>query len=269
MQTLILERDRGVVTVTFNRPEKKNAISTPMWRELVAVLDEVEDSAGDRVLVLTGAGDAFTSGADLAPDELGSIADGEPSGPGGGFGASVRSMRIVGRVALRLHELHLPTIAAVNGVAAGAGCNLALGCDLIIAADTARFSEIFARRGLSLDAGGSWLLPRLIGLHRAKELAFLAEILSATEAERIGLVNRVVPAAELSTVVGDVARRLATLPPVQLQIMKRQLNQSFSVSMAEALEFEDLTQAANFGSADTAEALTAFLERREPRFTGR
>jgi enoyl-CoA hydratase/carnithine racemase len=269
MQTLILERDEGVVTVTFNRPEKKNAISTTMWRELVAVLDELEESTEDRVLILTGAGDAFTSGADLAPDELGSVADGEPSGPGGGFGASVRSMRVVGRVALRLHELHLPTIAAVNGVAVGAGCNLALGCDLIVAADTARFSEIFARRGLSLDAGGSWLLPRLVGLHRAKELAFLAEIISAADAERLGLVNRVVPAAQLTSVVGELARRLAELPPVQLQIMKRQLNQSFSVSMAEALEFEDLTQAANFGSEDTAEALRAFLEHREPRFTGR
>ncbi len=269
MQTLILERDHGVVTVTFNRPEKKNAISTTMWRELVTVLDDVEESATDRVLVLTGAGDAFTSGADLAPDELGSVADEEPTGAGGGLGAAVRSMRVVGRVALRLHELHLPTIAAVNGVAAGAGCNLALGCDLIIAADTARFSEIFARRGLSLDAGGSWLLPRLVGLHRAKELAFLAEIISAADAERLGLVNRVVPAAELTGVVGELAHRLAALPPVQLQIMKRQLNQSFSVSMAEALEFEDLTQAANFGSEDTAEALRAFLERREPRFTGR
>ena len=166
METLLLDRDdRGVVTVTFNRPEKKNAISTAMWRELVAVFDEVEDSSTDRVLVLTGAGDAFTSGADLAPAELGSVAD----GPAGGFGSSVRSMRIVGRVALRLHELHVPTIAAVNGAAVGAGCNLALGCDLIVAADTARFSEIFPRRALSLDAGGSWLLPRLVGLHRAKD----------------------------------------------------------------------------------------------------
>ncbi len=265
METLLLERDEhGVVTVTFNRPEKKNAINTTMWRELVATLDELEESPEARVLVLTGAGDAFTSGADLSPSGLGSVGE----GGGGGYGRSVRSMRIVGRAALRLHELHLPTIAAVNGVTAGAGCNLALGCDLIVAADTARFSEIFARRGLSLDAGGSWLLPRLVGLHRAKELAFLADIVSAAEAERLGLVNHVVPAAELPGYVTDLARRIAAQPPIQVQVAKRQLNQSFSVSMAEALEFEDLAQAANFGSRDTAEAMLAFLERRDPHFTG-
>jgi 2-(1,2-epoxy-1,2-dihydrophenyl)acetyl-CoA isomerase len=264
MDTLLFERgDDRVATLTFNRPERKNAINTTMWRELVEVLDEVEDDAGLRVLVLTGAGDAFTSGADLGRDALGEVAEG-----GGGYGRSVRSMRIVGRVALRLHELHTPTIAAVNGVTAGAGCNLALGCDLIVAADTARFSEIFARRGLALDGGGSWLLPRLVGLHRAKQLAFLADIVSAKEAQELGLVNWVVPAAELSAFVADLAGRIAAQPPIQVQQIKRQLNQSFSVSMAEALEFEDLVQAANFGSRDTAEAMLAFLERREPRFTG-
>jgi enoyl-CoA hydratase/carnithine racemase len=264
MDTLLFERDQpGVATLTFNRPEKKNAINNTMWRELLGVLDAVEDDAEIRVLVLTGAGDAFTSGADLGRDALGEVAEG-----GGGFGRSVRSMRIVGRVALRLHELHTPTIAAVNGVTAGAGCNLALGCDLIVAADTARFSEIFARRGLALDGGGSWLLPRLVGLHRAKQLAFLADIVSAKEAEQLGLVNWVVPAGELPAFVADLAGRIAAQPPVQVQMIKRQLNQSFSVSMAEALEFEDLVQAANFGSRDTAEAMRAFLERREPRFTG-
>lgn len=267
METLLLERDdEGVATVMFNRPEKKNAINQTMWRELVETFDALEVDSQVRVVVLTGAGDAFTSGADLAPTELGRVADDDRPG---GFGAAVRAMRITGRVALRLHELHVPTIAAVNGVAAGAGCNLALGCDLIVAADTARFAEIFARRGLSLDAGGSWLLPRLIGLHRAKELAFLADIISAAEAERIGLVNRVVPAAELKGAVTDLARRVAAMAPIQVQMAKRQLNQAFAVSMSEALEFEDLVQAANFGSADTAEAMRAFLERREPRFTGR
>jgi enoyl-CoA hydratase/carnithine racemase len=265
VETLRFERDeRGVATLTFDRPEKKNAISPAMWAELVDVLDAVEDDQDTRVLVLTGAGDAFTSGADLDPGGLGDIADGGV----GGLGRAVRSMRIVGRAALRLHELHTPTIAAVNGVTAGAGCNLALGCDLIVAADTARFSEIFARRGLALDAGGSWLLPRLVGLHRAKQLAFLADIVSAKEAEQLGLVNWVVPAGELPAFVADLAGRIAAQPPVQVQMIKRQLNQSFSVSMAEALEFEDLVQAANFGSRDTAEAMRAFLERREPRFTG-
>jgi enoyl-CoA hydratase/carnithine racemase len=262
METLLLRRDdHGVVTVTFNRPEKKNAINATMWRELIEVFDEVEASRDDRVLVLTGAGDAFTSGADLTP------ADGADN-PTHGFGSAVHSMRIVGRTVLRLHELHVPTIAAVNGVTVGAGCNLALGCDLIVAADTARFSEIFARRGLSLDGGGSWILPRLIGLHRAKELAYLADIISAAEADRIGLINRVVPAVELDAVVTTLARRIAAQPPIQIQITKRLLNQSLSVSMADAVEFEDIAQAGSFGSRDTAEAILAFVERREPRFTG-
>jgi 2-(1,2-epoxy-1,2-dihydrophenyl)acetyl-CoA isomerase len=261
METLLLDRDEhGVVTVTFNRPEKKNAINATMWRELIEVFDDVEASRDDRVLVLTGAGDAFTSGADLTPADNADA----PTG----FGSAVHAMRVVGRTVLRLHHLHVPTIAAVNGVTTGAGCNLALGCDLIVAADTARFSEIFARRGLSLDGGGSWILPRLIGLHRAKELAYLADIISAAEADRIGLVNRVVPATELGAVVTALARRIAAQPPVQIQITKRLLNQSLSVSMADAVEFEDIAQAGNFGSRDTAEAILAFVERREPRFTG-
>ena len=147
-------------------------------------------------------------------------------------------MRIVGRAALRLHELPLPTIAAVNGVAAGAGCNLALGCDLIVASDRARFTEIFAKRGLALDFGGSWLLPRLVGLHRAKELAFLAEIIDATEAERIGLVNSVVPHDRLAVEVAALAARLAAMPPLQLAVIKRQLNDGLSHTMAEAIESE-------------------------------
>ena len=156
----------------------------------------------------------------------------------------------------------------VNGVAAGAGCNLALGCDLIVASEQARFTEIFAKRGLVLDFGGSWVLPRLIGMHRAKELAFLADIIDAAEAERIGLVNRVVPHDQLSKEVGELAGRLAAMPPIQLAIIKRQLNDSFSHTMAEAVEQEAQAQALVAGSRDTAEAMLAFLQKRTPNFTG-
>jgi 2-(1,2-epoxy-1,2-dihydrophenyl)acetyl-CoA isomerase len=262
MNTISVSRDeQGVVTVTLDRPERKNAINRDMWYELIDAFDEVADSRTDRVLVLTGAGDAFTSGADLTDSS-------NEGGPGRGAGSSLHAMRVVGRCALRLHELPKPTIAAVNGVAIGAGCNLALGCDLIIAADTARFSEIFARRGLSLDAGGSWVLPRLIGLHKAKEIAFLADMLSAEEAERYGLVNRVVPAADLEKAVGDLAARIAAQPPMQVSIMKRQLNASMSMSMSEALELEDIAQSLAFSSRDTAEAMMAFIQKRDPSFTG-
>lgn len=262
METLLVEREDGVMTVTLNRPDKKNAINGRMWRELIEVFDEVEDSRETRVLVITGAGDGFCSGADLADTDNAEDLQ-------GGVGGGLRSMRVVGRAALRLHELHVPTIAAVNGVAAGAGCNLALGCDLVVASDRARFSEIFSKRGLSIDFGGSWILPRLIGLHRAKELVFLAEVIDATEAERIGLLNRVVAHDELADATRELAQRLAALPPVQLSVSKRLLNQSLSVSMADALEFEDIAQVMSFQSADTAEAIAAFVQKRPPTFTGR
>jgi enoyl-CoA hydratase/carnithine racemase len=256
VETLQVARNEGVVTVTLDRPAKKNAVNDVMWRELLAAFTEVADSSEDRVLVVTGAGGAFCSGADLS-----------------GGGASERHqldvMRGIGDVALRLHRLSKPTIAKINGVAAGAGLNLALGCDLTVASDEARFSEIFARRGLSIDFGGSWLLPRLIGLHKAKELAFFAEVISAKEAQEIGLVNRVVPAGELDAVVDDWARRLAAGPPLALSMTKTMLNNAFAVSMDQALEDEGRCQTVNFGTADTAEAMAAFLQKREPRFTGK
>jgi enoyl-CoA hydratase/carnithine racemase len=263
METLLVERTDGVVTVTLNRPEKKNAINGPMWRELIEVFEEVADTPSDRVLVITGAGDGFCSGADLSPGDNPDLATQD-----GGIGSTFRQMRVVGRAALRLHQLPQPSIAAVNGVAAGAGLNLALGCDLIVASERARFSEIFSKRGLNVDFGGSWLLPRLVGLHKAKELVFFADIIDAVEAERIGIVNRVVPADDLAKVAGELATRLAALPPIQLSISKKLLNQSFSVSMADALEFEDTAQAMNFASKDTSEAMLAFLQKREPKFTG-
>jgi 2-(1,2-epoxy-1,2-dihydrophenyl)acetyl-CoA isomerase len=186
----------------------------------------------------------------------------------GGAGTSVAGMRVVGRAALRLHELPQPTIAAVNGVAAGAGCNLALGCDLIVASDRARFTEIFSRRGLALDFGGSWLLPRLVGLHKAKELALLGSIIDATEAQRLGLVNRVVAHGDFETEVAALAQQLAQGAPLQLATIKRQLNDALSKSFAEAIEGETIAQSLMFTSGDTAEAMLAFMQKRDPKFTG-
>jgi enoyl-CoA hydratase/carnithine racemase len=147
--------------------------------------------------------------------------------------------------------------------------NLALSCDLIAASDDARFSEIFAKRGLSLDFGGSWLLPRLIGLHRAKELALLAEIIDAGRAAELGLVNRVVADGELDALVDDWATRLAGGPPIALAMSKRMLNNSFSVTLEEALEDEGLSQTVNFATKDTPEAIAAFMQKRDPEFHGR
>ena len=257
METLQVERVDGVVTVTMDRPEKKNAINGPMWDELTDTFRDIANRADDRVVVVTGAGGAFCSGADLS----GGVANDGRHG--------LAWMRHVGDVCLALHAVPQPVIAKVVGVAAGAGLNLALGCDLIVASDDARFSEIFAKRGLSVDFGGSWVLPRLVGMHKAKELVLLADIIDAKEALDLGIVNRVVPAAEIDAFVDDWARRLAAGPPIALSSSKRLLNQSLSVSLAEALEAEAQAQTVNFSTNDTAEALAAFVEKRTPRFEGR
>ena len=178
-------------------------------------------------------------------------------------------MRHVGDVALGLHRLPIPTIAKVRGVAVGAGCNMAIGCDLVVASDNARFSEIFSRRGLSIDFGGSWVLPRIVGMHRAKELALFADIIDAAEAERIGLVNRVVADAEIDEFVDAWAKRLAAGPPIALAMTKRMLDNSMQVTLEQALDDEGVAQTVNFGTADTVEAMNAFVEKREPRFEGR
>jgi 2-(1,2-epoxy-1,2-dihydrophenyl)acetyl-CoA isomerase len=259
LETLIVARQDGVVTVTMNRPDRKNAANGTMWRELLATFEAVATDRHDRVMVLTGAGDAFCSGADLG--DPGDVA-GRPGDP------SLTQMRALADVALRLHRIPKPTIAKVGGVAAGAGMSMALGCDLVVAADTARFSQIFSKRGLSVDFGASWLLPRLIGLHRAKELAYFADILDAREAAAFGLVNRVVPADELDGFVDGWAARLASGPPLALSMTKTLLNHSLGLSMDQALEDESRAQAVNFASADTAEALAAFLEKRQPHFGG-
>jgi len=258
METIEVSRNEGVVTITLARPEKKNAINAVMWDELLATFRAIADEPADRVVVITGAGGAFCSGADLS---------------GGGTGNAERhqlaSMRHVADVCLALHRLPQPVIAKVGGVAVGAGANLAFGCDLIVASDEARFSEIFARRGLSVDFGGSWVLPRLVGMHRAKELAFFADIISAKEAADLGLVNRVVPAGDLDRFVEDWARRLVAGPPIALAQTKRLLSNAYAVTLEQALEDEGWAQTVNFSTADTAEAMQAFLAKRDPRFLGR
>ena len=181
----------------------------------------------------------------------------------------LHSMRHIGDLCLSLQRLAQPTVAKVRGVAAGAGLNMALACDLVIAAEGARFSEIFARRGLVVDFGGSWLLPRLVGMHRAKELVLLADIIDAAEADRIGLVNRVVPEAELDATVDAIAARLAAGPPIALAMSKRLLNNSFDVTLEQALDDEGLAQTVAFTTEDVAEAMSAFIDQRDPVFRGR
>jgi 2-(1,2-epoxy-1,2-dihydrophenyl)acetyl-CoA isomerase len=255
MEAVQVDRRNGIVTVTMNRPERKNAANATMWSELLTVFRDVAANPADRVLVLTGAGGEFCSGADL-------------SGGGQRDEHGLARMRKINDVCLALARIPQPTIAKVRGVAVGAGCNMALICDLVVASSNARFSEIFSKRGLSLDFGGSWVLPRRVGLHRAKELAFFADILSASEAAEIGLVNRVVEDSSIDEFVDNWASRLAAGPPIALAQTKQMLNNAMELSLEQALDVEAAAQTINFQTKDTVEAMIAFNEKREPRFSG-
>ena len=257
MADIEVTRAEAIATVTINRPHRKNAVTGDMWAQLAETFRSLSADADIRCVVITGAGGEFCSGADLAARE----GSGRPV-------HQLAAMRAVGDAALALHRMPQPTIAKVRGVAVGAGCNMALGCDLVVASENARFSEIFAKRGLSVDFGGTWLLPRRVGLHRAKELALFGDIISAADASEMGLVNRVLPDSELDAFVDGWARRLAAGPPIALALTKRMLNNAMNVTMEEALDDEGAAQTVNFGTKDTIEAMSAFTEKREPKFKG-
>jgi len=251
VQTLVVKRGGGVVTVVMSRPEKKNAANPTMWRELTETFSAVAADAKDRVLVLTGAGGDFCSGADL----------------GGRSDDALTFMATAGEAARTLHALTIPTIAKVDGVAVGAGWNLALGCDLVISTDRARYSQIFVRRALSVDLGGSWLLPKLVGIQKAKELAFFGDMLSAAEAAELGLVTRIVTAEELDATVDAMATRLAEGPARALSLTKQLLDAAAEGGGMEiALRRESYAQVNNINGPDAEEAKAAFLERRDAVF---
>jgi enoyl-CoA hydratase/carnithine racemase len=249
---LCSDRD-GVRTLTLNRPRRKNAINRELWIALAQALTAAGKDDGVRAVVLTGAQGAFCSGADISmPD------DSHP----------VHKLQRLTDVALALYELSVPTIAKVDGVAVGAGWNLALGCDLVVATPESSFSQIFSKRGLSVDLGGSWLLPKIVGLQQAKRLVLLAETIGATEAHALGLVTWVVDASEVDAFVADVADRLAAGPPIALAHSKALLNEGADRTMRYALANEARAQVGNFATVDSAEAYAAFAAKRDPSFTG-
>jgi 2-(1,2-epoxy-1,2-dihydrophenyl)acetyl-CoA isomerase len=178
-------------------------------------------------------------------------------------------MRVISKAVIALHRLTKPTVAAVDGVAVGAGLNMAIGCDIVIATDRARFAEIFVKRGLTLDFGGTWLLPRLVGLARARELALTGRIVGAAEALDIGLVTSVVTAEDLDTAAASTAAALAAGAPLAQAIIKRALDRSSEMSFEQALAFEEHAQAILLTSDDLREGAAAFIEKRDPDFRGR
>lgn len=242
--------------LTIDRPERKNAIPYQGWPQLTEAFRRFEASEA-RVLILGGEGGDFCAGADLDPSdrpEMPSVVDRH------------RRMKIVGEAAITLHRLTKPAIAAVDGVAVGAGMNLALGCDVVLCSERARFSEIFVRRGLVLDFAGSWLLPRVVGMQRARELALSGRILNAEEAVRLGVAMEMVPVDRLYERAAEIADSFLSGAPLAQMLIKRALASSLESGFADAVASEGQSQAVALGTEDAREGLASFVEKREPHW---
>ena len=262
---LLAEIDDGVAILTMNRPERRNAMSEPMIVAMERILAEVEidDSVG--CVVLTGAGGAFCAGGDVKAMAERSAGEGPRS-----VDAAIHRQRLRQRgTSGRLWQLPKPTIAAIGGPAAGAGLSLALACDLRYAVEGAVLTTAFAKVAFAGDYGGTWFLTRLVGSAKAKELYYFSERLSAVDAERLGIVNAVFPAADFDTEVRERARRLAQGPRLAYRYMKENLNRAVAGELGDCMDLE-VTHHVHTGlTEDHREAAKAFVERREPRFTGR
>jgi 2-(1,2-epoxy-1,2-dihydrophenyl)acetyl-CoA isomerase len=265
---LVYTVEESVAWLRMNRPERRNAIHVPLRTALLEAIIEVSEDPDVRCAVITGTGTAFSSGADLG--QVGG-ANEVPQERSRGLGVIQRDDVLLygwGRLMNAIWNSEKVFITAVNGVAAGGGCQLALAGDLIVAADNATFWEIFVKRALPLEGGGAWILPKLTSLVRAKEIAILGEPLRAADAERYGMINRSVPAAELDSTVRALAARVASGPTIRIGHIKSQLNESYESTKEKSMRDEGTYLALTPGS-DGPEAMQAYLEKREPRFTGR
>jgi 2-(1,2-epoxy-1,2-dihydrophenyl)acetyl-CoA isomerase len=256
--------DDHVARITLDRPEAKNALSVQMRDDLVGAVRQVRADADVRALLITGTGDAFCAGMDLGASTVARA---------GSEGFDTRSTSEALRVGVQamireLWELDKPTVAAVNGAAVGPGAHLALACDFVIVHERTRFVWSFARWGLVVDAGGAYLLPRLVGLPRAKAMVLLGEGATGEAAVRDGLAYRCVPVDELDATAHELAARLAAGPTRSLGLSKRLLNRSFETDLPAALDLEAAYQSLATTSGDLAEGMASFREKRDPRFTG-
>ena len=256
-----IETAGAVTTVTIDRPRRKNACTTAMWAALREGFRQIAESPA-RAVVVTGAGGDFCAGADVGPGDDEEVARDQPRRH------RIDQMRDIADTVMAIHDCPKPVVAKVDGVAVGAGLGVALASDMVWCSQRARFSLIFARRGLSLDFGTSWLLPKRIGLHEAKRLAFTGEIIGAQRAADLGIVNEVVPVEELDAAVDEMVATVAAGPPLALANSKRYLNNASNISLFQALEAEALGQGVNFSTRDTKEAMRAFVEKRAPAFEG-
>ncbi|WP_369235320.1 enoyl-CoA hydratase/isomerase family protein [Streptomyces sp. R21] len=253
--------DNAVSWITLNRPEAMNALTWDQRERVIALLAAASADPDVRAVVITATGRGFCAGADLR---------GAASGGERVAGDVARTIRLgAQRLIAAVLDCEKPVIAAVNGTAAGIGAHLAFACDLVLAAESAKFIEVFARRGLVPDGGGAYLLPRLVGPQRAKELMFFGDALTAADAERLGLVNRVVPAQDLQKTAREWAERLAAGPTRALALTKQLVNASLDTDRAAAFAAEAAAQEINMTTADANEGVASFVERRSPNYRGR
>ncbi|UKL00380.1 enoyl-CoA hydratase-related protein [Brevibacillus brevis] len=257
-ETILYEVSEGVAVVTLNRPDKFNAFTAVMNKEITDALKQAQKDADVRCIVLTGAGRAFNAGQDLGDVSREGDVD---------YGGFLRDR--YNPMILQFQKTEKPIIAAVNGVAAGAGMSVALACDIRLASEKASFVNAFVNIGLVPDSGGCYFLPRIVGIGKALELAMTGEKVSAEEALRIGLVNQVYPAESFMEDALAYARKLAFLPTKGIGLIKRTMYKGLELGLEETLEYEAFAQEAAGSTADHKEGVTAFMEKRAPRFTGR
>ena len=252
-QTIILEKKNNIATVTLNRPDRLNALNDQLADELSDAFASVDRDEETRVVVITGAGRAFCSGADLKER---------------GGGRSQLGRTLADRLFAAVN-IEKPVIASINGVAVGGGCTITLSCDIRIASEDAKFQLPFTRLSFCTELGSTYLLPRLVGMGKACELLLTSKMIDAKEAKEIGLVNQVVPASELVKTTYEMASSIAKLPPLAVQMNKRGLRQAMNTDLPSQLRYEALANAYLSDTEDRKEAIKAFLEKREPIFTGR
>ena len=262
-ESVFYEQDGGVVTLTLNEPETRNALSPSIVDALVGHCQRINQDMSVSCVIVTGAGESFSSGGNVKEMR-------DRTGLFGGIPAEIRRGYHHGiqKIPMAMYELEVPAIAAVNGFAVGAGCDLSLMCDIRIAADDAQFAESFMRVGLVSGDGGAWFLPRVVGLSRAYEMTFTGNFIKAEQALSWGLASHVVPKAELMDAARKMARQIASNPPHSIRMCKKLVRDSGAINLGTHLEMAASMQALVQHTADQYEAVTAFLEKRKPVFRG-